>query len=252
MNSNGVISNSSIGDSDSAQSSVKETLKSSNATKSCRRSENMPKKPRNKNVVAFSDEVKHMTGLPEKTDVKQIAQSLGHLMAMMSRARMAKQPKISLTITPRRKSLSQESDVTAVDAQVEANKKKMKSSGKLMGGSNCTYMASSTKSTGSKTIPKTSSNIKLNRAKSFDSVTNKRQPIRQINCRLGGNSNMALDKQPGTVDPRTDQLVSEYFKSRLQNHRTHSNILKGSSTHTQLRSRATSTPAGPNSLLREQ
>lgn len=230
MDPNGVISNSSIGDSDSVynapSSSAKEEKVKSSVSK--------PRKPRNKNVVAFSDEVKQMTGMPEKTNVKQIAQSLGHLIDMMSRARMAKQPKISLTITPktRRTNLSQESDVTAVDAQQEASKKKIK----LAGGSR------------PKTIPKTPSNMKLNRAKSFDNLTNKRQPIKQINCRLGSNSNMA-QTQGNPMDNRTKQLLSEYLKSRAQNIRTHSSILKGNPNNNiqtpQMRSRATSTPAGP-------
>lgn len=247
MDSNGNISSSSLdNNSESIHSipSTKELLKCSR--ESCN-NRVKPKKARTQNVV-FSDQVQHQ--LPANTDVKQIAQSLGHLMDMMSRARMSKKPKISLTIRPRKTSLSQESDVTAVDAQSEATRKKKtpvkemhQPDGKLLGGRGSNSNSNSTilpmfSNNARNRLPKTPSNMKLNRAKSFENLTHKRQPIQQISCRLtdslkkNANNNMPSDNRPFKLNQRTNEFICQYLRSRGQSLKSPSSIASKSSVKT--------------------
>lgn len=247
MDPNGILSSDSNEYSESVHSvpsskEMQQCLKES-CNKKKDRHHNKKKKSRS-NTVTFTDtEMPKMpkkpiiTGLPEKTNVKQIAQSLGHLMDMMSRARMAKVPKISMTIKPRKTNLSQDSDVTAVDALSEAGRRRTTprgdtmATGKLLGGNAVVGHRSIS-------IPRTPSNMKLNRAKSFDSVTSKRLSgvVKQIRC---GPTVDALNKShrlseatglPMKVDQRTtNDIILEYLKNRgSKNLKTPSSIMKGS------------------------
>lgn len=195
------------------------------------------KKPRKQHTVAFEDEVREssstITGFPGNTNVKQIAQSISHLMDMMSRARLAKVPKISMTIKPRKTNLSQESDVTAVDAQREAFRIKTPTADtnglKLLGGNSTKSRQSSFK------VPTTSSINKMNRAKSSDNITTKRLSgiVKQIRC---GPSSDALNRvrrmqeasSPMKVDQFTNEDILEYLRNRGKGIKSPPSSLKGS------------------------
>lgn len=170
-------------------------------------------KSKGKNVVAFSEATKF--GLPENTNVKQISQGLGHLMDMLSRARMAKTPKISMTIKPRKASLSQESNITAVDAQSEASARTK--TGKLLGGS------------ARQAIPKTPSNMKLNRARSFEQMGSSRRVPgvgrKPRYCPLPPPTDTLAGRSPTKVDQRTTDVILEHLRSRGKSIKTPSSVM---------------------------
>lgn len=187
---------------------VKELLKCSRDVCKKSKSKSKSKKEKKTKQSSVTEETKapiHILGLPENTSGNQIAQSLAHFMDMMSKARMAKKPKISMTIKPRKTSLSQDSDVTAVDAQEEASRKRTPQP-----------KASPFK------IPKTPSNMKLNRAKSSLSGV-----VKQIRC--GPSAEVLLKNPPPPsnlkVDQKTNEAILQYLRQRGKSIKTPTSAL---------------------------
>lgn len=188
--------------------------------------------------VAFQDQLERMSemsGLPQQTNVKQIVQSMGHLLEMVSRAKQEKTPRISMTIKPRKANLSQDSDVTAVMAQTEATRLKTptnqyrKPCGKLLGG------GSSHSIVGHRSdklkMPKTPSSAKMGRNKghTHDPMPNKRLTgvVKQIKCTpytSGGSGAPSSFK----VDQKTNDAILSYLRARGHSIQSPSSILFGS------------------------
>lgn len=208
MDPNGAVTMSSQEQIDPIHSvpSTKELLKCSKEV--CKKQKSSLKS-KGKNVVAFSEATKF--GLPDNTNVKQISQGLGHLMDMLSRARMAKTPKISMTIKPRKASLSQESNITAVDAQSEAITRKK--TGQLLGGS------------ARQGIPKTPSNMKMNRAKSFEQMgSSRRVSGKQSRYSPLFPTESLGSSAPTKIDQRTTDFILEHLRSRGKSIKTPSSV----------------------------
>lgn len=234
MDRDGILSSSSVEDRDPIHRTppTQELLQCSKDA--CKK---RSKKERKKNTVAFSDEVQKRptaAALPKNTNVKQIAQSLGNLMELMSRSNTTKTPKISMTIRPRKTNLSQDSDVTAVDAMSEASRKKTPAAeDKLRGGATHSSSCNPSKCYHSK-IPKTPSNMKMNRAKSFDIIANKRMSgvVKQIRCgptaeAVSRSSLMAAASPPKMkVDQQTNDAILEYLRNRGKSIKSPSSIMK--------------------------
>lgn len=149
----------------------------------------------------------------QKTNVKQLAQSLAHVMEMMSKAKMTRRPQISMKTELRKTNLSQDSDVTAVEAQAEAA---VASSRKkcdvvphgLLGGASAKA-----------SLAKTPSRGKLHRSKvkgtkSIENLSANCGPI-QITYRLQPESstrNNASTAGPMKVDKATNDMICQYLR----------------------------------------
>lgn len=220
MDPNGVISKTSMeADTDYTESvhsipSPKELRKCSKEAckKKCKKP---PKRPENQQ--RSNDVAKTTVKMPEKTDVKKFAANLSFLMESLSKARMAKRPQISMTTNLRRSTLSQDSDVTAVDAQTEAAAVSSRTPRNVVTNTFSGYIKPTGLLGGAPTktvVSKTPSKMKLHRSKtmgtkSIENLSAKNRPI-QITCRLQPDSSTAANMK---VDQRTKQMISQYLRN---------------------------------------